>query len=339
MKKIISALLILTMIFSVVCVSTSAAAIHVNMNFESMEVFTSQFIAGAFYVEDNLLYGYAEAKALQTQYDDSQGWFDDTAYTWLTYDASITLAIGDDELSETDRYVNLVYCNDNVVFEGRQEDRLMMSFGYDVQNGCFRFGTGWNIDSDENEHNMLPSVAKEINTDGEDFFTMGISVKQGNIRCFYNDELIFNFVDANNEYLIAHEITSPFLFWQDGNFIQISNITIGDHGALYPEMPDAPIQTQAPVNTNATETTTPRVTTTKISEVVLTDDKGNDVTDDKGNKVTETVIITEPPVADTNTGAVQGGNSSNTGDVTFIVVAAMVATLGCALIVRKVSVK
>ena len=164
---------------------------------------------------------------------------------------------------------------------------------------------------------------------------MGISVNKGNIRCFYNDELIFNFADPSNDLLIAHEITSPFLFWQDGNFIQISNITVGDYGAIYPEIPDVPVQTQAPVNTEATTT---RETTTAISVVDKTDDSGNVVTDAEGNKVTETVIITEAP-ADTNTGAVQGGNSSNTGDVTFIVVAAMVATLGCALIVRKVSVK
>ena len=334
MKKIISALLILTMIFSVVCVSASAANIHVNMNFESMEIFTSQFIAGAFYVEDNLLYGYAEAKALQTKYDDSEGWFADTAYTWLTFDASITLAIGDDELSDTDRWVNLIYCNDNVVYEGRQEDRLMMSFSYDVQNQCFRFTPGWN-NTDETLQYLAP-VEKELNTEGEEFFTMGISVNKGNIRCFYNDELIFNFADPSNELLIAHEITSPFLFWQDGNFIQISNITVGDYGAIYPEMSDVDTQTQAPT---PTETTTPRVTTTATSFVNITDEKGNDVTDEAGNKVTDTVIITEAPIADTNTGAVQGGSSTSTGDVTFIVVAAMVATLGCALIVRKVSVK
>lgn len=332
MKKIISALLILTMIFSVVCVSTSAAGIHVNMNFESMEVFTSQFIAGAFYVEDNLLYGYSEAKALQTQYDDSEGWFADTAYTWLTYDATITLSIGDDELSDMERWANLVYCNDNLVYEGRVEDRVMMSFCYDVENSCFRFTEGWNNTEEDGQY--LPPVEKEVNTDGEEFFTMGISVGQGNIRCFYNNELIFNY--SNPDMLIAHEITSPFLFWQDGNFVQISNITVADHGYLFPATP-APVDSSVPV-ASSSETIQPIETTTSIKVEDVTDDDGNVVTDDAGNKVTETVVITDAP-ADTNTGAVPGGNSTTTGDVTFIVVAALVATIGCALIVRKVNVK
>ena len=335
MKKIISALLILTMIFSVVCVSVSAATVHVNMNFASMEAFTEQFIAGAFYTEDNLLFGYAEAKALQTKYDDKIGWFEDTTYTWLTYDASITMSIADDELSDADRWVNLIYCNDNLKYQGRSEDRLMMSFSYDVQNECFRFTPGWNNTDEELQY--LPPVAKTVDTEGVDFFTMGISVEKDRVRCFYNNELIFDY--SNPDLLIAQEITSPFLFWQDGNFIQINNITIADQGYLYPAT--KPAETQATTaGTQATQgTTAPIVTTTRIEKVEVTDDEGNTVTDESGNKVTETVVITDAPVADTNTGAVQGGSSTSTGDVTFVVIAALVATIGCALIVRKVNVQ
>ena len=81
----------------------------------------------------------------------------------------------------------------------------------------------------------------------------------------------------------------------------------------------------------------------EITVVEVTDDNGNVVTDDEGNTVTTIVSDTiavdadTVSVADTNTGAVQDSTSASTGDTAFIVVAAMVAALGCAVIVRKVN--
>ena len=100
MKKIISALLILTMIFSMVCISTSAdgGQIYINENFAGEESFLRNFTAGDYYVADGLLFGYESAKALQSEYyQDENGIFDNTGNTWLTYDASISVAIGVDE--------------------------------------------------------------------------------------------------------------------------------------------------------------------------------------------------------------------------------------------------
>lgn len=342
MKKLLSALLILTMLVSMVCVSSSAAGMHINMNFESMDVFTNQFIAGAFYTGDNLLYGYAEAKALQSIYetDEDLGVFKNSGYTWLTYDASITLSIADDDLSEFDRYVNLVYCNDNPKNLGRVEDRIMMSFGYDVAEGLFYFSEGWNNPGADNPAaNYMEPVAMELDTDsGENFITLGLSVERGRIRCFCNDQLIFDFVDSADDYAIAKDINSCFLFWQDGNFVQISNISVADQGYLFPNSA-APAQTTAPVaddkgdvTTTTAATTTSEATTRIESEVV---------TDEKGETSIVTKVITEAtttPKAETNNKPA-GGTSTSTGDATFVVVAALVATLGCAVIVKKVSVR
>ena len=129
--------------------------------------------------------------------------------------------------------------------------------------------------------------------------------------------------------LVGDTINSPFFLWNAGNFIRISEILISTPAYLYPSMNPDP----TPVDTTSNQ---PAETTTAISVVEKTDDSGNVVTDAQGNKVTDTVIITNAP-ADTNTGAVQGGSSANTGDVTFAVVCAMVAALGCAVIVRKVN--
>lgn len=337
MKKIISALLIITMLVSMVCVSTSAAGIRINMNFESMEVFTSQFVAGAFYVDDaGVLYGYAEAKALQTQYqEDDNGFFTDAGLSWLTFDTTITLKVQDDDLSEAQRWINLVYCNDNLAYEGAAEGRVMMAFSYDIEGRCFRLTQGWNNTNEEEQY--LPPVAKEIDTDGNSEITLGMSVSKDRIRCFYNNELIFDLQDTN--YYIAQTITAPFLFWQDGNYVQITNITVADEGYLFPMNVPGPEPTETTPGNDVTTTTT-RVTTTSEVVVNITDAIGNTVTDSEGNAVTSISIVTEAPApADTNTNRPAGGNASSTGDATFVVVAAMVATLGCALIVKKVSAK
>lgn len=331
MKKIISALLIIAMMFSVAAVSASAAGLHVNMNFDSLDTFSSIFMAGNFYMDDSdrLLYGYAEARALQTLYDDDPGYFLPSTYCWLTYDMSVTMCIADDDMSDRGRFVNLVYCNDNPEFNLIRDGRQYIAFGYDVESRCFRFTDGWNRVEDEAQ--FLPPVYIEIDTDGEEFFTMGMSIDKNHIRCFYNDQLIFDFVDSSNELLIAKEIPSPFLFWQDGNYIQISNITIADQGYLFP---NTQIVTGDETTAPASETTTQKV------QVTVTDDKGNAVTDDKGQVVTSESIVTEKPApAETNKNGSVGGTATSTGDATFIVVAAMVATLGCAIVIKKATEK
>ncbi len=348
MKKIISALLILTMILSVVCVSTSAANIHINMNFDNLNAFTEQFRAGAFYIEEGILFGYAEAKALQTDYNDEDGIFQPHNTCWLTYDASITLSVGEDELSEDYRHINVVYCNDNLRAMGRADNRIYMAFRYDIEKRCFTISEGLN--GPENAVHYTEPVAMELPTESEEAFTMGISVQKDNIRCFYNDQLIFNY--TNPEMLIAYDIVSPFVFWQEGNFTQISNVTIGEAGSIYPIGTTPAESSQVGGdnngnnnnnnnnnnNVNNTPTQAPEATTSK-KVVDVTDDKGNAVTDASGNKVTEEIIVTDPPVADTNpnNGVGGAGTATPTGDVTFIVVAAMVAAIGCALIVKKVN--
>ncbi len=269
MKKLISVALAVVILLSVAIIAfpTSAAGVYINQNFESMEKFTSQFIAGAWYTENDggILYGYAEARALQTQHEtDDNGCFVDNGYTWRTYDTSVTLAVADDDLSESDRYINLVYCNDNTVYYGRTEDRIMMSFMYDIQERCFRLAKGWN-NTDPADQLMDP-VYKEINTDGEEFFTLGMSVDRGQIYCYYNDDLIFSYTDYNNDYLIAEKITSPFLLWQDGNFIQISNITVASQGYLYRDIGYADVSTDF-----VTEPAEPDVTDPITTEPPMTE--------------------------------------------------------------------
>jgi len=328
MKKIVSLFVILTMMLSVFAVSSSAAGILVQSDFSDMERFTANFHAGAFYTDENLLFGYNEAKCLQTKGE------------WFIYDTCIEAAFADDEMSETERAFSVVYPNTNLLNYGRADGSYYMSFSYVVEEKSF-YLTGGGVGCDKEELIVGPVSYEGIADDGSEFYSFGMSVTRGRIRCFIDNKLLIDYVDTADEYLIGIEdentVPTALVYWNDGNFIQIKDVKIATPEFLYPMTPVADNTT--PTDTSATETTTPRVTTTATSIVDVTDDKGNTMTDDSGNKVTETVIITEPPVADTNTGAVQGGNSTNTGDSVFVVVAAMVAAIGCALIVRKVSVR
>lgn len=329
MKRIISLALILMMMLSIAAVSSSAAGVYLNADFKSMteEQFYAQFMVGEFHVDDveGVLYGYSEAKALQSMYSDPEGIFDNTLNTWLTYDAAITFSMADDELSEVERTVNIAYCNDNLRAKGLAEAREFVTFSYNIEKQ--ELVASVNDGPTYNEERILAGpVSMELDTEGDTFYTMGMSVEKNHIRFFLDNQLIFD-IDGTSMY-VGDSINSPFIFWNDGNYIRVSNIAIASETFLYPGTNPEP-------NPNVT-TTQPADTTTSISVVVNTDDSGNVVTDAEGNKVTDTVIITNAP-ADTNTGAVQGGNSTNTGDTAFIVVAAMVAALGCAIIIRKVN--
>lgn len=342
MKKLLSALLILTMLVSMVCVSTNAAGYKVNVDFKtaSMDAFTSQFIAGAFYIENGVLFGYDEARALQSNYEISK-----ESFEWLTYDSSVTLSVADDDLSENHRVVSLVYCNNNLADYGLEDGVVYMSFVYDIDDGCFRLATGLHGsygDPESDRIEIMAPIEREIvdTESGEEFFTLGMSVDKGRIRCYYNDELIYDFVDTENKWLISEFSNSPFVFWQNGNFLQISNIKIADAGYLYPYSAEEQTTTTAPAGddkgdvTTTTAATTTSETTTKIVEEIVTNKDG------ETSIVTKVVTeATTTPKAETNQNKPAGGSSTSTGDATFVVVATLVATLGCALIVRKVSVR
>jgi len=325
-------MLILVMMLSMVVVNTSAAGVIFRADFKTMteDQFYAQFMEGAFHVDDveGVLYGYYEAKALQSMYSDPDGIFDNTLNTWLTYDASITLSMADDELVEYDRTINIAYCNDNPRVNGAAEAREFITLTYDIQKQEFNATVGGFPGFTEGGLLGDP-IPMELDVEGGTFYTFGISVEKNRVRFFIDDQLLYD-IDGTSMY-VADSINSPFFMWNDGNYLNITDITVATATHLYPSTGSAP----TPVETTAP--TQPAETTTRKEVVDVTDDKGNAVTDADGNKVTEEIIVTDAP-ADTNTGAVQGGNSASTGDVTFIVVAAMVATLGCAIIIRKVNI-
>lgn len=234
MKKVISFILIAAIIMSIICVGiTAASPIHIEQNMKNMSEFTNRFcMYGSFTDWINGLYGYSEASELYSLYStDNTEIIDNSYHTWLCYDAAITLSFSDDDLCDTERYIGLAYLNDNPRYFGECDERITISFFYDITEGCFRLTNGWGNRVPEEQ--LQEPIFTEIPTMGEDRVTFGISVSRGNIRCYCNGEMIFDYKDTYDLYRIAEEVNSPFIFRQDGNFVAITNIIIAEKGTLF----------------------------------------------------------------------------------------------------------
>ncbi len=192
------------------------------------------------------------------------------------------------------------------------------------------------VEGEENPRATAPVSGLEV---GGDWFTLGWRIVPGKISCFVNNQKLIDYASAD----IGATQQSPILLLNNNCYSAWDDVVVAtaDYN-LFNESDVAPAPGTSDNGTTANQggnaTQAPEATTSK-KVVEVTDEQGNAVTDASGNKVTEEIIVTDAPVADTNTGAVQGGNSTTTGDVSFVVICVMVATLGCAVIVKKVNVK
>ena len=233
LKRIIGLLLAGVLMFSVaVSVMALPDDLYFSEDFTDIDRARFRLVLTDWCFSDNGgIYGNSDARYIKSPYDESSGVADcNCCYSYFVYDAAITLSVSDDIDSDKDRFVNLVYCNDNPVYNGVRDSRVMMSFAYDFQENCFRLTDGWN-QTDADKQIMDPVYAESWDDDSE-FHTMGMTVERGRIRCFFDGELIFDFIDEERKYFIADRVVSPFLFWQDGNFVQVKNISIDEPGYL-----------------------------------------------------------------------------------------------------------
>ena len=349
MKKIISILLTAVMLVGALAVSASAdGTMYVQSDFSDMSVFTQHFHAGAFFTEggDGVLYGYNEAKCLQTIGE------------WYVYDTAIKVCLADDDMSDAERGFSLWYCNTNLENYGRYDGTNYMKFGYNIDEGYFYLGCG-NLDGDGTVE-LVDHKPYELEDETDQVF--GISIDRQRIRCFINDELVFDYYDDADDYLIGLEdentIPVPHVYWNDGNYIQVKDVKISSPGYLFPyasadEGTSVPADTDAPTGGNDTPANTdaPADTPADPEKDAPADNDapagGNDApAGDNGNADNNAPAgnsgnAGNTPVqpADTNQNKPAGGNATATGDATFAVACAMVITLGCALIVRKIGVR
>ena len=331
MKKLITLVLTLVMLVSAAAM-TANAGMYVDADFTNMDSLTSHFHAGLFYTDDSgTLFGYSEAKCLQSKGE------------WYRYDAAVEVAFEDDDMSETPRSIAHWYCNINPESYGRYDGTVYMIFGYDIEAREFYLSAP-DLTSGEGK-DLAARVPYELE-DGE-YYEFGISVTEKRIRGFIDGECVIEFYDEADEYLIGRqdEYTddNPHVFWNEGNFICLRDYKIASEAYLFP----FPAETETTTTAAPSENLDPADTTTKAPAEVQTSEattriESEVVTDDKGETSIVTKVITEAtttPKAETNVHNNNGGSSTSTGDSVFVVVAAMIATIGCAVVVKKVGVR
>ncbi len=348
MKRIIALALTFVMLVTSVALYVSAAdGMYIDTTFGSMEEFMKYFFPGAFFIPDgeNQVFGYSEAKALQSLFtgEGDLDLFAPSPTTWREYDTCMTLACAPDTDSGS-RSIQIWYCDQNLYEAGYSDQMPYILLVYYIEDptyeGYFVLTTR---DPYTDEVVILAQSAKQYDLDfdsGNTFYDFGMSVGPGRIRGFLNGECVVDWVDVKDDYMVARKTVTPFVFWNEGNMVIINEFKAASYGYLYP-------LTEPQTEPTPTQPTDPVTSIqSSVSEVIVTvtNEKGEVETDEKGEVKTEvsevivTEIVTVTP-ADTQSGNGGGGNSATTGDSAFIVVAAMVLSLGCALAVKKVTVK
>lgn len=327
MKKIISLVLCVMMMLTAVAVSTSAAG-----QILFTDDFTNGFSASNWILEGNLYFfddtgsnpcisAYADGVICQAEYrTDVTG----SPRVYNNCDYSVRIKVNDED-RDGDHDVGLWWRDDFDDGPAGVEPDWELGEIWNVVVNLDNQEVRLEVQGEEAPRATAPAPCAEI---GGDWFQLGWKVTTGRMCVYLDGEKVIDY--STDEIACAHK--SPFLLMNGNCFSSFDDIVIadleynlfGDNNAT----PPADDQGEA---TTTTAATTASETTTKIVEEVVTNDKG------ETSVVTKVVTeATTTPKAETNNKPA-GGTSTSTGDATFVVIAAMVATLGCAVIVKKVS--
>ncbi len=330
MKRIISIMLVAVMFACALAVNVSSAGtLYFSSDFTNDSTFAQHFYPEGFSAVDGMAVGYSEAFALQT------------VGSWASYDVTFDIAFEEDELAPegASRYLSFVYFSENVIHKGLSDERSTISVCFDITKDEVSLVAN---DFVLNDTCIVLAGPAPFKIEDSKDYNFGVSITEGRIRVFSESTVLIDYVDTKNEYYIGYSFEevepSVLVWWNTNNCAMFKDIKVASPEYFYPAMA-APSTSDGDNSATAAPTQAPEATTSK-KVVDVTDDKGNAVTDDKGNKVTEEIVITDPPVADTNPNNGVGGvgTATPTGDKAVIVVAAMVITIGCALVVKKINV-
>ena len=330
MKKIISLALCVMMMLTALAVSTSAAG-----NILFTDDFTNGFSASNWILEGNLYFyddtgsnpcisAYADGVICQAEYrTDVTG----SPRVYNNCDYSVRMKVNDFD-RDGDHDVGLWWRDDfddgPAGVEPDWEPGEVWNVVVNVDNQEVRL----EVQGEEAPRATAPAPCAEV---GGDWFQLGWKVTTGRMCVYLNGEKVIDY--ASEDIACVHK--SPFLLMNGNCFASYDDIVIAD--LEYNLFGDNNVDNGGSADATTTEATTTQgttsETTTKIVEEVVTNEKG------ETSVVTKVVTeATTTPKAETNNKPA-GGTSTSTGDATFVVVAAMVATLGCAVIVKKVSVR
>ncbi len=234
MKKLISVFLASAMLMTALCVSAAAEGYHIRERFgDGGKSLEENFNADHTFISDpGVLVGFSDDHMLSSRFSETDGIIDNKGNTWLEYDVEASISIMPDILYPAQREISLVYLNDNLAKEDENESRLFMSFGYDSAERRFFLAKTTNLETGKGDI-LLASPKREIDDEAERFYNYGISVTRGRIRCYFDNELIFDFVDEKDEYKIAKSVNSPFVLWTTNNVFFVNSIDISTPEYIY----------------------------------------------------------------------------------------------------------
>ena len=280
----------------------------------------------AFYVEDGVLKGWAEAKVHQSNFPTSTGGtrkykecafkidciaYDDGGADADYHRLGLWWADYIDPYATDDPSSWLVY-KPLYNFE-KHTLELEMEFAGD-EGDSFR-PSNLADDSIVFRKEIPESSAPKM---GE-WFSIGMRINAGVVSLFLNDEKIVDF-PAYRGTLTGSQRPSPVILLNGGCYCGFDNLVVSTPD--YNLFNESDTAVNDPANNDPAETETEKRIETKV--VHETNEAGEDVT----VIVTEEVVV---PVANTGT-----RSSSKTGDAAIIVIAVMAVALGAAVVVKKV---
>ncbi len=227
MKKIISALLIATMLCSMVVMSVSVSADSGSFvdNFDDAE-FTNSWMPGHdnLYVENGYLIGTSGARAWQGAGEGDAK--DGPGYTPALFEAQWTISAVLDEGQDAgaQRDFGYAYCT----YDETGAQRNIANFFYNWGEGKFYLGNGL-LNPTGDDAQLMPAVEKAIVADGETF-TLGMRVDLDRIRCYYNDEVIFDYKAEGKSIGLDKSL---IFSWNTGNKITADKFQVAEPGTLY----------------------------------------------------------------------------------------------------------
>jgi len=335
MKKIFAVLM--------VCAMLCAAVLPTTVSADGMVLFQDDFKTDEnndwvwdgtlFEVVDGRLEGYAGAVVQHTNYiedlDGNKMWGTGTSF------AVDAMCLDDDRGNGTNGlylwwadYFKLAHEDENI-------GRIIYKFGYNFQEQKYALYVQYDGDEaleyapeGENLEFKYDAPEYKIDVSNPGVIRLGMKIDNGVISCYDGEKLIVAY-NAERGTLCGTGAKSPVVLWNTDCYCAFDNfiVTTANYG-LFGEN-----KVQDTTAAPADDTTTAEETTKVETKTVV-------VTDENGEAHTEIVteIVTNAPKQDTNK---NGGNTNNggaqTGDMAVIVVAVMVASLGAAIVVKKVN--
>ena len=330
MKKIISVMLAVMMISAIACAAVSATVLfrdpfdtNTEYWFQGVQDIGERFEIAEF-DGSNMLEGWDGALVRQAHYENEESPIPGFKSTYSSFSqGTVTVEVRAESMDKeggVGMWWPHTYHEKHEGVEGTES----FSLKYYPMTSSVKFMHDYpGAESDADRLVFEWKDPRQLGDNLYDPITLGLRIESGRISAFVDGQWIASYDDAT-----LGVDAAPIVLWNDGMHALFDNYTYGDLAEL-------------PLPANATPTPQPTPTpdvTEKVVEshietkavVVGTDESGNAITEIVSEVVTE--IVNRPSANGSS-----GNGGAQTGDMTLVVVAAMVVALGAAIVVKKVS--